>query len=155
MATWVLIDDPVGQPLAIGVVDPILTAWVTFVLLVLLFVIGIRKNKGLWTTHQPWMHNVNQVPAPVVPGQGGWVQGGTYPPQPQPQPLYQQYPPQQYAYAMPQHQHQQQGWVQQQPVPQQYSQEVHGAHSPHGTSPPYVPTENPAQELPNGGYREK
>ncbi|OIW24633.1 hypothetical protein CONLIGDRAFT_101313 [Coniochaeta ligniaria NRRL 30616] len=149
VATWVLVDAPEGQPIAIGVVDPILTAWVMFVILVLLFVIGIRKKQGLWTTHQPWMANMNQVPGPAVPGQGGWVQGGAYPPQPQP--AYQQYPPQQYAYAMPQ---QQQGWVQQQPM-QQYPQALHGQHSPQSSSPPYIPAESPAQELSNGEHREK
>lgn len=118
-----------------------------FVILVLLFVIGVRKQKGLWTTHQPWMDNMNQAPTPVVPGVGGWVQGGAYPPQP----VYQQYPPQQYNYAVPQ---QQQGWVQQQPM-QQYPQELQGYHSPQGSSPPYVLSDSSAQELPNGEHREK
>lgn len=123
-----------------------------FVLLVLLFVIGVRKQKGLWTTHQPWMDNVNQMPAQVIPGQGVWVQGGAYPPQPQL--AYKQYPPQQYAYAVPQQQPQEQGWVQQQPM-QQYSQELYAHHSPQGSSPPYVPRESPAQELPDGEHRDK
>ncbi|KAL1984537.1 hypothetical protein VTN96DRAFT_9037 [Rasamsonia emersonii] len=46
------------------VVDGVLDAWVTFVLLVLVFVIGCRKQRGLWSTQQPWMtYDVN---APVV-----------------------------------------------------------------------------------------
>jgi hypothetical protein len=117
---------------------------VTFVLLVLLFVLGVRKQKGLWTSHQPWMNNMNQpMPAALAHGQGGWNQGVMYPPQQQPG--YQQYPPQQYVYAVPQQQ--QQGWVPQQP---------HGYQSPHGSSPPYVPTPSPgAQELADGEHREK
>ncbi|KAB5566290.1 hypothetical protein GE09DRAFT_732016 [Coniochaeta sp. 2T2.1] len=148
VATWILPENSSGTPLAINAVDPILTAWIMFVILVLLFVIGIRKQKGLWTTEQRWM---NMPPPHVTPGQGGgWSQGaGVYPPQP----VYQQYPPQQYAYAVPQQQpEQQQGWVQQQGL-HHPSQEVHGHVSPQGSSPPYVPS--PAQELPNGEQREK
>ena len=149
VATWTLPDRSDGTPVAFNAVDPILNSWVMFVILVLLFAIGVRKKKGLWSTHQPWMDNMSQMPpVQAVPGPGGWVQGGGYP---QLQPAYQQYPPQQYVYAVPQ---QHQGWVQQQPM-QHYSQELHGHHSPQGSSPPYVPRESPAQELPNGEQQEK
>jgi hypothetical protein len=120
-----------------------------FIVLVLLFVVGIRKKKGLWTTHQPWMDSMNNVHQ-VAPAQSDWVYGGGYPPQSQQ--VYQPYPPQQYVYPMPQERPQ--GWAQQPTQP--YAQEVHGHYSPPpGNSPPYVPTEGVAQELPNGEQREK
>jgi hypothetical protein len=57
-ATWGLKNNPfLTVPLYIQVLDPILDIWTTFVILVLVFVIGCRKRDGLWTTHQPWMAN--------------------------------------------------------------------------------------------------
>ncbi|KIM97355.1 hypothetical protein OIDMADRAFT_147809 [Oidiodendron maius Zn] len=48
-AKWVIPDKP--EPLNYGyIVDPILLYWSFFVILVLIFVIGLRKRKGLWTT---------------------------------------------------------------------------------------------------------
>lgn len=132
-ATWVLPNN-VSMPLAINAVDPIMSVWTNFVILVLLFVIGIRKQKGLWTTQQPWMNQ--QVMAPP-PQQGGWGQGGMYPQQ---QAVY-QYPPQQ-AYGIPH------GWTQQ-PHQGEYQH-------PQGGSPPYVPSPNQGtQEMANGQHGEK
>ncbi|KAJ9142447.1 hypothetical protein NKR23_g7242 [Pleurostoma richardsiae] len=79
-AAWLLPQK--STPDAVSVVDPILNIWVFFVLLVLLFVLGCRKEKGLWTTPQPWMGGATVPPAlsgqPLAPGvaqqHGGWVQ---------------------------------------------------------------------------------
>jgi hypothetical protein len=35
--------------------DGVGNTWIRFTQLVMLLVIGIRRRKGIWTTHQPWM----------------------------------------------------------------------------------------------------
>jgi len=50
------------------VADPILNDWPMFVALVLIFVIGLRKHTGLWSTAQPWTGNT------VVISQPAWQQ---------------------------------------------------------------------------------
>jgi hypothetical protein len=90
-ATWILPKKRVPQ--YVLVVDPILDAWVTFVILVLIFVIGCRKRKGLWSTDQAWMsQNGNAQPAHIqqFPEEGPYSDG-TYPP---PVPFQQRYGPQ-------------------------------------------------------------
>jgi len=50
---WVLPKNSFGPPISTEVIDPILDAWPTFVILVLIFVLGCRKRDGLWTTEPP------------------------------------------------------------------------------------------------------
>lgn len=50
--TWLLPKGFYSIPIYTEVLWPILDAWVTFVMLVLLFVIGCRKGGGLWITEQ-------------------------------------------------------------------------------------------------------
>lgn len=101
VATWTLNDHAIGAPSrAFGVIYTLFTVWVMFVVLVLLFQLGIRKQGGLWTTNQPWMNNMNEPVLAQIPGQGGWGQEGMYAPQQQ-QPVYQQDPTQQSTYATP------------------------------------------------------
>ena len=78
--------------------------WTFFVVLVLLFVIGVRKRNGLWTTQQPWISgNMSAGPPPVQ--QPVYSEYGVPPPQ------VQQYHYPQYAAPPPQAQ----GWYMQQP----------------------------------------
>lgn len=54
---------PVDQALTntiIGACDIVLFHIPTLIILVLLAVVAMRKNKGLWTTVQPWMQSVQQ-----------------------------------------------------------------------------------------------
>jgi hypothetical protein len=76
---WALPLLPTPLPEAINIVDPILDLWCFFVLLVLLFVIGVRKQKGIWSTSQPWIggpvpygaqQKENQYPTTQMPYQG-------------------------------------------------------------------------------------
>lgn len=73
------------------VVEPILNDWVTFVILILIFVIGCRKRDGLWSLGHQW--NNPQQPAVWAPQgpQTAWVpqgpQAAWLPPQGQ-QPAY-------------------------------------------------------------------
>lgn len=49
-----------------AVISPIFDSWPTFVIFVLLFVLGSRKGRGLWSTQQSWVatRDVNQLPPP-------------------------------------------------------------------------------------------
>lgn len=78
VAVWLLPGKP--GPLAIDIVDPILNVWIFFVVLVLLYVIGVRKAKGLWTIPQPWMRG---AAPPALTGQPlpPMSQWGQYPQQ--------------------------------------------------------------------------
>jgi hypothetical protein len=68
-ATWINPDKPRALPLALAIVQPILSTWPFFVLLVLLFAMGVRKKDGLWSTGQPWAGNgVHVAYAPAGPG---------------------------------------------------------------------------------------
>lgn len=55
------------------IVRPVLDCTPMFVLLILLFVIGIRKQRGLWSTQQPqpqqWAPGMQPYVVPVQPGQ--------------------------------------------------------------------------------------
>lgn len=134
IALWVLGTEP--QPQAISIIDPLLSVWPLFVLLVLLFVLGIRRRKGLWTTQQNWMNG-------AAPGQPPYPPGGLYAP-PLPQMGYQgQYPGQPMQYP-PQYPPQ---YQQQPPMGGAYPQQ----YGPHEVSAPHV--QDPrlaAQELPPG-----
>lgn len=149
-ATWVLPEDPDYVPRAVTIVQPMLDVWPLFILLVLLFVISIRKQKGLWSIHQPWMISQPTF-APAMQPQGAFVpaQGGMYaapPPGYQGQPMqYQQYPQQQMAYGVPP-QPQMQQHMQPQMYPQQQQQPI-----PREVSPlqPSESTEPSSHELPH------
>ncbi len=53
VASWLLPERTI--PLIFNVIDPIFNVWTFFVALVLIFCIGVRKQRGgLWTTIQPW-----------------------------------------------------------------------------------------------------
>ena len=52
-AVWELPKNSFGPPIYTEAIDPILDAWPTFVILVLIFVLGCRKRDGLWTTEPP------------------------------------------------------------------------------------------------------
>ncbi|KAL1878031.1 hypothetical protein VTK73DRAFT_8255 [Phialemonium thermophilum] len=147
-------------PRGIVIVQAVLDQMILFVLLVLLFVIGIRKRNGLWSTEQPWTKGpIVYAPVPQQT-QAGWVQSAPYgaPQQVQGQPLqYQQYPqqyqpyaPQAAVYAMPtqpQPGFPQQGFPQQAwaPQPQEGMQERQQV-----PSPQYVPSPQPGtRELSN------
>lgn len=53
-ARWIIPET--GEPIVVyGVVDELLFVWVFFVILVLILVIGARKQRGLWSKAQPWM----------------------------------------------------------------------------------------------------
>lgn len=133
-ALWVLGTERQSQ--AINIIDPLLSIWPFFVLLVLLFVLGIRRRKGLWTTQQNWMNG-------AAPGQPPYPPGGLYAPPP-PQMGYQgQYPGQPMQYP-PQYPPQ---YQQQPPMGGAYPQQ----YGPHEVSAPHV--QDPrlaAQELPPG-----
>jgi hypothetical protein len=83
-ATWLLPKTYHIIPLYTEVLSSIFDGWVTFVVLVLLFVIGCRKAGGLWTPEQAPngtfgagqqqpVQQYWQSPQPVVP-QGNGVQ---------------------------------------------------------------------------------
>lgn len=120
-ARWILNDAYIVPP-AISIVDPILDVWPFFVLAVLLFVICIRKQLGLWTVMQPWMDGtatmapVMQPPMYAVPMQGYNGQPMGYP----------QYPPQQMAYGV---------GPQQQQMPPPMMQQQQQQHIPREVSP--------------------
>jgi hypothetical protein len=137
-------------PNAVTIIQPLLDVWPLFILLVLLFVISIRKQKGLWSLHQPWMTTQHTLAPAMQAPQGAWApaQGGVYaapPPGYQGQPMqYQQYPPQQLGYgalAMPQ--------MQQNMQPQMYPQPQQPM--PREVSPlqPSESTEPSSHELPH------
>ena len=69
-------------------ITPIFDSWPMFVIFVLLFVLGSRKGRGLWSTRQSWVTNrdVSQLQQP--------------PPQPQ-QPQQQQQQQQQQYHELP------------------------------------------------------
>ncbi|QPG98283.1 hypothetical protein C2857_007452 [Epichloe festucae Fl1] len=51
-AQWIL---PAAEnPVWWNLVDALGNTWIRFVQLVMLLIIGMRRNKGIWTTHQPW-----------------------------------------------------------------------------------------------------
>lgn len=110
---WSLNDNAGAITYAVYVVEPLCNIWPMFVLLVLLFVLSIRKREGLWSTQQPWGDN-QPVMYPYMQQQQMYQ---PYPPQQQQQ-IYQPYPPQQTTYVVPP----QQGLAQQ--PAQQYIQEL-------------------------------
>lgn len=107
-AVWLLPTSSDGAPIWFNVADPLLNVWTFFVLLVLLYVVCVRRQQGLWSTPQPWM----QVVAPIGPvaysyGPGGY-NNGAYPPpsapsSASPQQLLQHQP----SYQLPNHEQQQ------------------------------------------------
>ncbi len=46
-----------ADPLYVAILKPLLSTWPVFILLVLLFAMGVRKKDGLWSTQQPWTGN--------------------------------------------------------------------------------------------------
>jgi len=98
-AKWELPDDLIDIPNAYNIVDPIFNVWFFFVVLVLLFVIGMRKQNGLWSSQQGW--NMGAGPKPAIVQQPSYMYG--QPPQPT---TYGAGAP--VAYAHPQQQQQQQ-----------------------------------------------
>lgn len=125
----------VSAPEYINIIDAVLNTWIFFVVLVLLFVIGVWKHKGLWSTAQPFMSGPAAAP-----------------------PMVYAIPQQQYGYGAPQQMaYQPQGW-QGQPVQQpQQAYTGHTSVSPvdqQGTLPPQqqqVPTPGPEGQA-NGFY---
>jgi hypothetical protein len=102
VATWLLPADAPVEPLSVLIIDPILGYWPMSVLLILLFAIGVRKQKGLWSTQQVAVAPVSAIPSAA---QGSWQQGMYVHPQgymvppqghmvpPQGHMIYQQYQP--------------------------------------------------------------
>ncbi|KAK5654700.1 hypothetical protein OQA88_7024 [Cercophora sp. LCS_1] len=108
-ATYVLPDFAPRAPDYVDyIVSPLFDSVLMFVILVLLFTVSIRKQKGVWSTPQGWLPSGVPGFMPQGPGQAqagnGYVPGQQpyyyYPPQPQPgvgqQPMgqypYPQYP---------------------------------------------------------------
>ncbi|KAK0708571.1 hypothetical protein B0H67DRAFT_590614 [Lasiosphaeris hirsuta] len=88
-------------------VGPLFDSVCTFVELVLLFTLAVRKQKGLWSAQPPqwaappvWLPSMGVPPPPGQPGMVWHGQPG-YQQQPQPQPYY-YYPPQQQMGGYPQ-----------------------------------------------------
>ncbi|KAG6040231.1 hypothetical protein E4U41_001208 [Claviceps citrina] len=52
-AQWIL--PSLDNPWWWNLVDALGNTWIRFLQLVLLLMIGIRRRKGIWTTHRPWM----------------------------------------------------------------------------------------------------
>ena len=103
-------------PLYLAIVQPILDTWPVFILLVLLFTMGVRKKDGLWSTQQqqqPWNGTGVQVVAVPAGFNGGVAPQPAWQVQPQqevqqhgqqyPQQYTQQYPPQYYQQYPQQH----------------------------------------------------
>ncbi|KAG6014185.1 hypothetical protein E4U54_005709 [Claviceps lovelessii] len=67
-----------------NLIDAIGNTWLRFIQLVLLLMIGMRRTKGIWTTHQPWMASDMSMmasemdsthdpgPSPVMPPSTGY-----------------------------------------------------------------------------------
>ncbi len=117
-ATWVLPDQDAVTPLWLAIVEPILDTWPVFVLLVLLFTMGVRKKDGLWSTQQQqqqqqsWNGTGVQGVAAPAGFNGGFAPQPVWQVQPQvvqqhgqqyPQQYAQQYPPQYYQQYPQQH----------------------------------------------------
>ncbi|KAE9367216.1 hypothetical protein N431DRAFT_385443 [Stipitochalara longipes BDJ] len=85
-AKWLLPKTPSFVPIYTEILWPILDAWVTFIVLVLVFAIGCRRRHGLWTTEpgSSGMFGRRQQPQPI---QQQWQS---------PQPVVPQGPPMQY-----------------------------------------------------------
>ncbi|KAG6154216.1 hypothetical protein E4U37_002297 [Claviceps purpurea] len=50
---WIL--PALDNPWWWNLIDALGNTWIRFVQLCLLLIIGMRRRKGIWTTHQPWM----------------------------------------------------------------------------------------------------
>ncbi|CAK7206568.1 hypothetical protein SEUCBS139899_009364 [Sporothrix eucalyptigena] len=163
-AAWLLPSSSSGAPIWFDVVDPLLNAWIFFVVLVLLYVLLARRARGLWSTVQPWMQN-QQAPGgayyqPVYNPGGyappgppvGYVQAPAhngiyqmpaneqpqmYHEMPQPQNIYQMQAPAnpQELYAPNQYVQQYQGHPQGSPSPQ-ISSHPTGSTAVHSSPPP-------------------
>jgi hypothetical protein len=65
-------------PIYFEAVNPILDYWSTFVVLVLVFVIGCQKDDGLWSTEQALQ---NAKPQPIYVNNPGYYPQQQMPPQ--------------------------------------------------------------------------
>ncbi|OAQ60283.1 hypothetical protein VFPPC_10708 [Pochonia chlamydosporia 170] len=83
-AQWIL---PAGSsPAWWDLIDALGNTWIRFSQLVMLLIIGMRRKKGIWTTHQPWMASsvstmastVTNGPSPVM-APGAVYQHSLYP----------------------------------------------------------------------------
>ena len=101
-----------GAPMALDIVEPIMDTWPVFILLVLLFTMGLRKRDGLWSTQQQQSWTGVQVAAAPTGFNGGIALQPVWQVQPQvvqqpgqeyPQQYAQQYPPQYYQQYPQQH----------------------------------------------------
>ncbi|CAK7227125.1 hypothetical protein SBRCBS47491_006463 [Sporothrix bragantina] len=54
-AAWLLPSTSHGAPIWFDIADPILNAWLFFIVLLFLYIIVARRARGLWSTSQPWM----------------------------------------------------------------------------------------------------
>jgi len=119
------------------IIDGIFNIWMLFIIVVMLFTMGIRKQKGLWSTQQAWGLPPTAPQAVAPGGQQGYVYGHTAAPvyggtayQPYAQPNFapgqqpQQMQPQMpvYSYGSP---------PPQQASPPYGAPEVHNGHQPH------------------------
>lgn len=138
-------DNQASLPVVQVPTDTILYAILWFVILVLLFCIGIRRHNGLWSTEEPWIDGAG----PVLAGSQPHMWYG------QQQMMYQQgaYPPQNTVMYQPQApQPAQYGW-QPQPGQQPYQPYQPSSSSPSevpGLSPRLAPAGDPAPMLQSG-----
>ncbi|KHO00311.1 uncharacterized protein MAM_02234 [Metarhizium album ARSEF 1941] len=84
LGKWILPQEEL--PVAWDIIDPVLVLWLRLIILVLLLVIGNRRQAGLWSTIQPWMQDrrADHLRHSVL--SHGQV--------PSTQPIHYQYPPQ-------------------------------------------------------------
>ncbi|KIH93580.1 hypothetical protein SPBR_04242 [Sporothrix brasiliensis 5110] len=53
-AVWLLPPTTMYTPLWLNVVDPLLNVWTFVITIILLYIVGVRRAGGLWSTPQPW-----------------------------------------------------------------------------------------------------
>jgi len=142
-------------PIAAIIVDAIFNVWLFFIVLVLIFSIGAKKAKGLWTTSQPFMGG-GPPPFAMAAAPKAHVQPQFVPQYGPPQPMnkgqtmYQQHPgfmPQQTGpqYGAPQPQQQ---YMYQQPQPGYMPQQQHQQPQP-GPFNTYNNASPPPQQVPS------
>ncbi|ERS97101.1 hypothetical protein HMPREF1624_06430 [Sporothrix schenckii ATCC 58251] len=53
-AVWLLPTTTIRTPIWLNVVDPLLNVWTFVITIILLYIVGVRRAGGLWSTPQPW-----------------------------------------------------------------------------------------------------